>query len=64
MKKCYLCKETMLEAAFYVCRKQYDGLDGKCKKCRKEYYKQYSLKNREKISARQAAWYKRKHATS
>lgn len=60
MKKCRVCKNTMLKKSFHVSRRNSDGLEGMCKECRKEYNNQYSLKNREKISIRQADWYKKR----
>lgn len=64
MKRCYKCKEKKNSDQFYKDKNHKDGLDSKCKSCRDIYYKEYSKKNREKISKRQLEWWRKKHATS
>lgn len=61
MKRCYKCKTEKPLDDFYKTKANSDGLDSKCKTCRNAYYKEYSQKNKEKISKRQANWYIRTH---
>lgn len=64
MKRCYKCKLEKPPEEFFKDRTHRDGLDSKCKVCQKAYFNEYRLKNKEKISAHQAKWYRKKHATS
>ena len=49
LKVCSTCKEEKPVSSFHKNKSQYDGLNGKCKVCRKEYDKQWCLKNRDKV---------------
>lgn len=58
VKKCGTCKEVKPTSCFHKNKAQYDGLNGKCKDCRKEYDKTWCIKNREKV----LAWKKQANA--
>jgi NAD-dependent SIR2 family protein deacetylase len=64
MKRCYKCAEEKPFEDFFRDSTRKDGRDTKCKKCQKDYFNEYRLKNKEKIRELQAKWYKRKHETS
>jgi hypothetical protein len=49
MKICKKCNTDNELSEFNKHPKNRDGLDDRCKLCRKEYYKQYQLNNKEKI---------------
>lgn len=49
VKVCGTCKETKNISFFHKNKSQYDGLNGKCKECRKKYDAEWCLKNREKV---------------
>jgi hypothetical protein len=51
VKKCGSCKEVKPLSNFHKNKSQYDGLNGKCKECRKEYDAEWCLVNREKVLA-------------
>lgn len=51
VKKCGSCKEVKPLSGFHKNKSQYDGLNGKCKECRKEYDAEWCLANREKVLA-------------
>jgi len=49
MKKCSKCCKTKKLSDFYSHPKSKDGLDSRCKSCKKEYSRQYRIKNPEKV---------------
>ena len=51
VKKCGACKEVKPLSCFHKNKSQHDGLNGKCKECRKEYDAKWCLANREKVLA-------------
>jgi hypothetical protein len=60
MKSCIKC-ENIFEANstnFYKCRTSKDGFDSKCKNCKKEYDKEYTLSNKEIRYAKCREWNK------
>ena len=49
MKTCTACNDTKDLSCFSVKRASKDGLDSRCKDCRKEMHRQWRLKNPEKV---------------
>lgn len=54
-KRCWRCKETKHVSEFNRCRSRKDGLQAKCRNCRREYYQQ----NRERVSAQSEVYRKK-----
>lgn len=60
MKSCIKCKNVfeVNPTNFYKCRTSKDGFDSKCKNCKKEYDKNYTLSNKEIRYAKCREWNK------
>lgn len=48
-KTCNNCKLTLPRSQFYLCKGVRDGLDGKCKACRKHHWKEWDGKARGRL---------------
>ena len=57
---CHLCKEIKPLTEFYKSSQHKDGYLGNCKKCRKAKWKEYTVKNRDKIREYQYKYRKAK----
>lgn len=59
MKTCSKCNNKKPAKEFHKDSRSKDGLNSRCKDCRKEYTRRYNTDNRDRINARQRAYSKR-----
>lgn len=57
MKQCSQCREEKSLDQFYRHHTNLDGLDGRCKECRKAYSKQYFQANKSRYAAKRKTRY-------
>jgi hypothetical protein len=57
---CRKCHRGEPEVHFSKCKNYSNGLNRWCKGCQKEFYQEWLKANHAKVSARQAAWYKKR----
>ena len=55
-KHCARCKEYLILNKFGISRHMWDDLRSMCKTCRRQYAKEFRIKNKEKMRAKEKNW--------